>query len=155
MIGSVSAVIEAKARESVREGPRVTYLVKQLELVVRAAMESMTHMHGLTVLQFTALTVLQRHPGMSGAQLSRRSFVSPQAGSEMIAHLGRKGLVKREPDKRNRRVLRVSLTSEGERVVRAGERWMDQLEGRMLAGVSSAQARRLRQCLEVCVHNLS
>ena len=71
--------------------PRLSYLVKQVELAIRADMDAHAREHGLTALQYTALTVLQRQPGMSGAQLSRRSFVSPQAGSEMVAHLERKG----------------------------------------------------------------
>lgn len=148
-------MVSTSALEAGREGPRISYLVKQLELVIRASMDSMTRAHGLTVLQYTALTVLQRHPGMSGAQLSRRSFVSPQAGSEMVAHLIRKGLITREPDQQNRRVLRVRLTREGERVVQAGERWMDQLERRMLQDVSGAEALLLHHALELCAKNLS
>ena len=66
---------------------------------------------GLTALQYTALTALQRHPGMSGAQLSRRSFVSAQAGSEMIATFKRKGYIQRRPHPDSRRILQIELSA--------------------------------------------
>lgn len=133
---------------------RITYLVKQLERAVRADMDVMARDHGLTALQYTALTVLQRNPGMSGAQLARRSFVSAQAGSEMIAQLERKGLVSRTPRPDNRRILCVSLTDGGHRVVEACEGEMSLLEKRMLEGVPAADVRHLHDLLDVCVRNL-
>src|ERR1700735_3385216 len=102
-----------------RPTTRITYLVKQLERAIRAEMDQEMSAMGLTALQYTALTVLQCHPGMSGAQLSRRSFVSAQAGSEMIATLERKNLITRDPDPSNRRILRISLTADGENAVDA------------------------------------
>jgi DNA-binding MarR family transcriptional regulator len=130
---------------------RMTYLVKQLELAIRADMDVMAREYGLTALQYTALTVLRRHPGMSGAQLSRRSFVSAQAGSEMIATLERKNLITRDPDPSNRRILRISLTADGENAVDACEAWMDRLEKQMLSGLSVPKAQALRGVLDACV----
>ncbi len=139
---------------SVRRGePRLSYLIKQVELAIRADMDLQAREHGLTALQYTALTVLQRQPGMSGAQLARRSFVSPQAGSEMVAHLERKGLITRAPDGRNRRILRIALTAAGERVVRDCDEWMDEIEARMLAGIPAAQVRALRTSLGAVERN--
>jgi DNA-binding MarR family transcriptional regulator len=129
-------------------------MVKQVELAIRADMDAHAREQGLTALQYTALTVLQRQPGMSGAQLSRRSFVSPQAGSEMVAHLERKALIVRETDPDNRRVLRIRLTEEGERTVRDCDSWMDGIEVRMLAGLPAAERRVLRATLAACEHNL-
>jgi DNA-binding MarR family transcriptional regulator len=129
-------------------------MVKQLELVVRAEMDLHARAHGLTTLQYTALTVLERHPGMSGAELSRRSFVSPQSGSEMVGHLERKGLIKRTPDPRNRRILRMSLTAAGAKLVKNCEAWMDELETQMLTGLSTRDAKELRRVLQACVRNL-
>jgi DNA-binding MarR family transcriptional regulator len=64
--------------------PRTTYLVKQLELAIRAGMDAIVGEFGVTALQYTALSVLARHPGLSAAQMAQRSFVSPQAGNEMV-----------------------------------------------------------------------
>lgn len=141
-------------RGSTGRRTRITYLVKQLELAIRADVDSMARDHGLTAPQYTALTVLQMNPGMSGAQLARRSFVTAQAGSEMIANLERKGLICRTPDAANRRILRISLTEAGEEVVQACEGAMDSLEKRMLSGLPSGTAAEVKGVLAACVHNL-
>lgn len=132
-------------------GTRVSYLVKRLERAIRSEMDRWASDAGLTALQYTALTVLQRHPGMSGAELARRSFVTAQAGSEMIATLDRKGFVAREPDPNNRRILRVVLTPAGEEIVGECSQWMDRIEERMLSGLTPRQADLFRQHLERCV----
>lgn len=136
------------------QAARITYLVKQLERAIRSEMDRQAAEVGLTALQYTALTVLQRHPGMSGAQLARRSFVTAQAGSEMIANLERKGLVTRTPDPRNRRILRVSLSPDGERVVDECSQWMDRIEKQMLADLTPRQADVFRKHLEGCIRAL-
>jgi DNA-binding MarR family transcriptional regulator len=141
-------------QQAVHQPPRLSYLVKQLELAVRAEMDVHARDYDLTTLQYTALTVLQRHPEMSGAELSRRSFVSAQAGNEIVAHLERKGLIERTPDDHNRRILRMRLTTEGERVVGACEGWMDELEKVMLAGLAQSDVKALRRILGTCVSNL-
>jgi DNA-binding MarR family transcriptional regulator len=143
-----------RTEHATRELPRLSYMVKQLELAVRAEMDVHARAHGLTTLQYTALTVLDRHPGMSGAELSRRSFVSPQSGSEMVGHLERKGLIKRTPDARNRRILRMTLTRAGAKLVKNCEGWMDELEKQMLTGLTTRDAKELRRVLQTCVLNL-
>lgn len=143
------------AEPSTAPPPRVTYLVKRLELAVRAAMDGVVGELGVTALQYTALSVLQRHPGMSGAQLARRSFVSPQAGSEMTAVLERKGLVSRSPDPSNRRIRRVELTPGGRELLAACDREMDEIERAMLADLSGAEAERLAASLAACVASLT
>jgi DNA-binding MarR family transcriptional regulator len=144
----------AVRRSPNRQSVRLTYLVKQLELAIRAEMDRILRAHGVTTIQYTALTVLQRHPGMSGAQLARRSFVSAQAGSRMISNLEGQGLVTREPDEFNRRVLRITLTPDGEAVIRACEGPMSDLERRMLSGIPRPMADQLHEGLTECVRNL-
>ena len=134
---------------------RIAYRIKQLELAIRADIDVMARAHGITAVQYTALTVLRRQPGMSGAQLARRSFVSAQAGSEMIAHLERKALVRRDPHPSNRRILCIRLTEEGQAVVNACEVEMEKIEGRMLDGVATDGASELYEILDVCIRNLA
>lgn len=135
--------------------PRLTYLVKRLELAVRAAMDDIVGRLGVTVPQYTALSVLERHPGMSSAQLARRSFVSRQAGGEMLSALERKGLVTRTPDARNRRVLRIAITDAGRSLLAACDAAMDDLERQMLRDLSHADAERLRSLLGACTASLA
>jgi DNA-binding MarR family transcriptional regulator len=134
--------------------PRTTYLVKQLELAVRSEMDAITSAFGVTALQFTALSVLARHPGMSSAQLARRSFVSAQAGNEMISILERKELISRTPDSNNRRILRISLTPAGQKLVNECDVYMDELESKMIGSLSATDVETLRAALSACIHSL-
>jgi DNA-binding MarR family transcriptional regulator len=134
---------------------RISYLVKQLERATRAQLDAIVGVHGITALQYTALSVLARHPAMSSAQLSRRSFVSAQAGNEIIGVLERKGLIGRTPDPANRRILRVRLTDDGLRVLAACDRDVDEMEARMLGPLTGDQVGELRAVLTVCVQTLT
>lgn len=134
--------------------PRTMYLVKQLELVIRAGMDGIAGEFGVTALQYTALSVLARHPGLSAAQMAHRSFVSPQAGNEMVKILDRKGLITRTPDTYNRHIRRISLTPAGQAVLSQCDVRIDRLEARMLDTLESADIEILREALGACTRSL-
>jgi DNA-binding MarR family transcriptional regulator len=67
------------------------YLIKRTELAVRARLEELLKPAGITALQYTALTVLQRRDGISAAQLARDSFVTAQSMADMVRALERRG----------------------------------------------------------------
>jgi DNA-binding MarR family transcriptional regulator len=135
--------------------PRTTYLVKQLELAIRAEVDAMAGEFGVTALQYTALSVLARHPGLSAAQMARRSFVSAQAGNEMVGILQRKGLVVRTPDAGNRHIKRINLTAAGHSVLAQCDVQIDRLEAKMLEAVAPSDVEVLRKALAACVQSLA
>ena len=98
-------------------GPLTSYLIGRLDRIVRRALDECLSEFGLTVLPYTALTVLRARPGLSNAQLARRSFMTPQGMNQVVAALADKGLVRRSPSVENRRVQHIELTEEGHRVV--------------------------------------
>ncbi len=127
---------------------RITYLVKRLEMAERATMEEALRPLGVTLHQYTALSILERREGLSSAQLARRHFVTPQAMNQMIAAMERDDLIERRPDPANRRILRAWLTEHGKHVLYSGHRVVDQLEGHMLAALTAAQQTAFRLALE-------
>jgi len=135
--------------------PRTTYLVKQLELAIRAGMDAIIGDFGVTALQYTALSVLARQPGLSAAQMAHRSFVSPQAGNEMVKLLERKGLITRTPDAYNRHIRRINLTPAGHAVLSQCDVRIDRLEARMLDTLAPADIETLREALGACVRSLA
>ena len=118
-------------------------------------MDTITGEFGVTSLQYTALSVLARHPGLSAAQMSKRSFVSPQAGNEMVKILERKGLITRAPDARNRHIRRINLTSSGEAVLIRCDVLIERLETRMLDPLGPADVKALRGALDACLRSLA
>ena len=135
--------------------PMLLYLVKQVELAVRSHLDDLLRPDRLTALQYTALTVLERHPDLSSAQLARNSFVAAQSMADMITTLEGRGLIERHRDRADRRRLVVALTADGRGLL---DRYRDQvtaLEAAMLAGLTRADISGLRRILHACHANLA
>ena len=131
------------------------YLVGRVGQGVRREMRARLAGHGLSVAEFTALSVLRRRPGLSNAQLARRAMITPQAMIEVLAELERRGLVRRRADAAHRRVLRAELTPRGERLLDAAEPPVLALEGELLAGVPDRQRAAVLDALHEAMRRLS
>jgi DNA-binding MarR family transcriptional regulator len=131
------------------------YLIKQVELAVRQSLDEAVATADLTALQYTALTVLERHPGITSAELARNSFVRAQTMAEMVTYLVNRGLVAREHDARNRRQYLLSLTRDGQKVLDGLFGAVADIEARMLEGFDRGQTEILRTYLMRCRHALS
>ncbi|TDS74460.1 MarR family winged helix-turn-helix transcriptional regulator [Amnibacterium kyonggiense] len=132
------------------DGATLLYLIKQVELAVRVRLDAVLREDGLTVAQYTALTVLERRPRLTSAQLAKNSFVRAQTMSAVTAELEERGLVFREQDPTHQRRQLLSVTPEGlaalERVLPDVRR----IEEQMVSGMSGAQVVGLREALQAC-----
>ncbi|MET9352846.1 MarR family transcriptional regulator [Streptomyces sp. NPDC006617] len=136
-------------------GPSLLYLLKRTELVVRARLEEVLKPAGVTALQYTALTVLERHDGISAAQLARDSFVTAQSMADMVRALENRGLVRREPNPSNRREKVILLADAGRRLLADYAEPARLLERRMVAELGPADVRRFRDALKSAHRALS
>jgi DNA-binding MarR family transcriptional regulator len=137
-----------------RTAPGVSYVVARLDRAIRREIEQRAKEHGLTLPQYTALSILRRQSGLSNAQLARRSFVRPQSMNQVIVQLERSGLIVRAPDANHRRVLRTTLTPTGKKVLAACDRDVAQMEAVMLADLSASDREQLLHSMVSCVHQL-
>ena len=135
--------------------PSLLYMVKQVELVVRARLDELVKPSGITALQYTALTVLERHDGLSAAQLARDSFVTAQSIADLVRSLENRGLVRRERNPRNRRELLILLTEEGRELLARHEELVRVLEERMIRDLTAHQTEQFRLALSRAWHALS
>ncbi|MFE9450933.1 MarR family winged helix-turn-helix transcriptional regulator [Streptomyces sp. NPDC006739] len=135
--------------------PSLLYMVKQVELVVRSHLDELVRPAGITALQYTALTVLERHDGLSAAQLARDSFVTAQSMADLVRSLETRGLVRRERNPRNRRVLLILLTDTGRELLARFAGPVRELEERMVSGLTGPQEEQFRQALAKAWHALS
>ena len=138
-----------------RRDVSLLYLIKQVELAARQELEEVVEPAALTALQYTALTVLQRQPGVTSAQLARNSFVRTQTMAEMIAFLLDRGLVERVRDEANRRQYLLSLSHHGNAVVESLRAPVAAVEQRMLTGLVAEEIELLRESLLRCRRSLS
>ena len=135
--------------------PFTTYLVKQLESAIRARLDAVLRRHGVTTVQYTALTVLQHRGDLSSAQLSRRSFVRPQTMHELVVGLERQGLIERRPSADRRHVLLARLTPAGLTKLADCRADVDLIERETLKDLTDAEEATLRELLERCHHALA
>jgi DNA-binding MarR family transcriptional regulator len=135
--------------------PRALYLIKRLELAVRARLDAALSEFSLTTPQYTALSVLRANPGLSSAQLARLSFVTPQSMNEMVNALERRGLVKRTPDPASGRVLRSALTAAGSRLLRSCDAQVDVIEAEMFHALADSGRAEFRAALHACIEALT
>jgi DNA-binding MarR family transcriptional regulator len=138
------------AMSSPSQATTLLYLIKQLELAVRSHLDETVRDAGLTVLQYTALTVLERHPELTSAQLARNSFVRAQTMAQMITVLDDRGLITRERDPKSHRQYLLSLTAEGRRLLAQLREPVRGIETEMISGLTDAETRQFRDALQTC-----
>ena len=87
-----------------------------LNSVMERAGNRILEEHALTIPQWLALGAVlgAGENGLSHGQLGQRMMLSKAPVTGLVDRLARAGLVKRRADKTDRRVSRVSITSEGE-----------------------------------------
>ena len=86
------------------------YLLNQASLAVRSHLEAALRDLQMTGIQYTILSTIKEHEGISSAELSRRFFVTAQTTNEIINGLEQRGLISRKEDPANKRILRMKLT---------------------------------------------
>ena len=131
------------------------YLIKQVELAVKQALDDVVDAADLTTLQYTALTVLERHPGITSAELARNSFVRAQSMAEMVTYLLGRDLVSRERDPKNRKQYLLALTHQGQQVLDGLFDAVADIEAKMLEHFDAGQTEILRTYLLRCRQSLS
>lgn len=119
--------------------PTLVYLVGRLNHGIRRELQRRLATHELSLPELTALSGLQRRPGLSTAQLARRSLVTPQAMNIIIAELETRGLVQRRVDPSHRRILEARLTPAGHGLLRRVDPIVEALQTELLQDVPKAE----------------
>ncbi|ASW00908.1 MarR family transcriptional regulator [Paraburkholderia aromaticivorans] len=109
---------------------------------------------GLTLAQFTALSVLEARGQASNAQLAERSFITPQSANEVVSVMVARNWITREPDPNHGRIVVLQLTDDGREVLRQCMDSVRVLEEQMLKDIDAGSAATVQQHLELFVRNL-
>lgn len=133
----------------------VGYVLKQAATALRNAMETALRPLELTVPQYACLELLGRRPGMSNSELARGAFVSRQSMNHVLRGLQERGLLTRPSTADHGRALPTQLTPGGRSTLRAASTTVATVQRRMLAPLTPAQQRRLRNDLAACAAALT
>jgi DNA-binding MarR family transcriptional regulator len=134
--------------------PYLPYLARRLQHVVKEELENRLAPFGISVRQYTALSILGSRTGLSNAQLARRCLVSPQSMSEVVASLERDGLVGRAPHPLHGRVLQTDLTDKGRAVLADCDAATLELQDLMLSELDADQRASLISGVKSCLRTL-
>jgi DNA-binding MarR family transcriptional regulator len=135
--------------------PHISYVVARLERALRKEIGRLVGPRGLSVAQYTTLSILRSRSGLSNAQLARRLWVTPQSMNEVISALERMELIQRVPDAGNRRILRTALTPVGRETLAACDAEILEMEARMLGDIGGAEHDQLVDALEGCIQRIN
>lgn len=128
----------------------IGYELKRVQQTLRHAMDAKVREIGLTTPQYAALSVLEREEELSGAELARRCFVTPQTMSQILSGLESAGLVERRSHPTHGRVVQARLTQPGEEILSMAHERVSKVEERMLSRLSRDERGFLLSALRSC-----
>ncbi|MEV4563872.1 MarR family transcriptional regulator [Nonomuraea sp. NPDC049419] len=128
-------------------GRSVGYQLKRVQAALRAAMDGVLRVHGLTTPQYSCLDVLGQRPGLSNAELARAVFVTRQSMNVLLQHLQEAGLVERPSTAPSGRALPARLTEAGRLRLAAAKADVLAVERRMNSPLTPVQAEELARLL--------
>jgi DNA-binding MarR family transcriptional regulator len=127
---------------------RVSRLAKHLDIARRSAFAA----HSLESWEFDVLSALRRAGPpfqLTPRALLRATLVTSGTMTNRIDRLAARGLVRREPDPRDRRGVLVTLTEQGKEVVDAALADLLDSERKLLAGLNADQRDQLASLLRI------
>jgi DNA-binding MarR family transcriptional regulator len=140
-----------------KRGPEADlgYLVRQANVAVRAAMEGVLADVDATPAQFAALTMIVAHPGLSGADLARLTFLTPQTVNVIVRNLERNGMIEKTADAVHGRILRLGATAKGRALLKRCRARVAALEGQLGALLGEDDERVVRRWLSAVAEKLA
>ncbi len=132
-----------------KRGPdgHLGYLVRQANVAVRAALEKALAGIDVTVPQFSVLTMIAAYPGVSGAELARLTFLTPQTINVITRNLVRSGAIAKSADATHGRILQLEATAKGQALLKRCRVLVQKVEDRIAAPLSKTDERAVRRWL--------
>lgn len=89
------------------------YLLRQASTAAQQAVDRTLADLGLSLAQYSALTMINSYPNLSNADLARLSMLTPQSAHEVVQRLDSRGLISKTPSPDNKRIHRLQITADG------------------------------------------
>jgi DNA-binding MarR family transcriptional regulator len=123
-------------------------VISDVARLLRTEFDRRVRRLGITRAQWLVLTRLHRHPGASHSELAEMMEVEKATAGRMIDRLVANGWVERRVQRDDRRVKRVYLTPEAERVHKRIWRVAEATVDAALGSLSARESRQLMALLQ-------
>ena len=97
------------------------------------------------------MALLHKRDGMSQKEMARALNLSPATMTVTLKRMERAGLIEREMDGRDQRILRVHLSEEGKRM---GERQVGRVAAELLDGFSAEERAQFEEYMRRVARNM-
>jgi DNA-binding MarR family transcriptional regulator len=134
----------------------IPHLLKNLHHSLRQAVdvafrESQMEM---SFAHFVTLFTLESEPGVAGAEIARRAFVTAQTMNTLLRRLEADGHIERQPHPTNVRADSWYITSAGQVRLNRAKIVGDSVWRRMLSSLKDIEVKQLQSFLERCISGL-
>ncbi len=123
-------------------------LINQAFYYTRRSFDEALRELSLTAAQAGVLRRICDDPGITGVEISRRMFTTPQAAQLILATLENKGLIDRRSDPASGRIVRSFITEDGRRVLEHAMPKMWEVERDLEGGLTAEECRQLSSLLQ-------
>jgi DNA-binding MarR family transcriptional regulator len=133
---------------------RLGTFLKRSEQALMAEKSRVLKPFGLSVPQYAALLALSQAQ-LSGAQLARICYVTPQSMASLLSTLESKRLIERTPSDVHSQVLVARLTRAGHNTFRKANEAALAVEARLSAAFDADEEKQLRELLQRAITTLA
>ena len=127
------------------------YLIKEVQHMLRTSMDNALRDIELTTPQYSILSELDEFPGLSNADLARRSFVTPQTMNLIVRALEEHGLIAREPNETHGRKQDIRLTERGQKLLKRAHQAVGGIETGLFGCLSTLESKQFESTLHKIV----
>jgi DNA-binding MarR family transcriptional regulator len=140
-------MVEQERREEVLRG--VHPVLPSLALAFKRMVATIERESGVGGMKWFLLTVLGRRDGLSQGEFTQEYEMDPSRVTRTAQSLEADGLIRRERDAEDNRVMRMYLTEEGLEVLQKLPEINEQLRRRVHSVLSEEEFEELRRMLEL------
>ena len=139
-----------------KRGPEghLGYLVRQANSAVRAAMEKVLADLDVTPPQFAVLTMIVSYPGLSGADLARLTFLTPQTINVIVGNLEKAGAIEKSAHASHGRILQLTATARGHALLKRCRARVVEVEDKIGGLVGRDEERVVKRWLSAVAETL-
>lgn len=96
---------------------RIERLLRHVAFIIKKRGRDILVDFGITSPQFSALLALREHPNITMGELCDKLFLACSTATDLVDRMEKNGFLERKRDTQDRRVIRLSMSEMGKRVI--------------------------------------
>ncbi|HHY76388.1 MAG TPA: MarR family transcriptional regulator [Firmicutes bacterium] len=96
---------------------KIERLLRHVAFIIKKRGRDILGDFGITNPQFNALLVLREHPNITMGELCDKLYLACSTATDLVDRMEKNGFLERKRDTQDRRVIRLSISEMGKRVI--------------------------------------